>query len=78
VPARHVPAALAYAAGAFLECLPIARRKLPLSRTRVTFLTQNRAYDGTRARDELGFAPQVDLPDGLARTVAWYRQSGLL
>jgi UDP-glucose 4-epimerase len=29
-----------------------------------------------RARDELGFRPQVDLPDGLARTVEWFRQAG--
>ncbi len=28
--------------------------------------------DGTRARQELGYQPEVDLNDGLARTVAWY------
>lgn len=27
-----------------------------------------------RARDTLGFAPRVSIADGLARTVAWYRQ----
>lgn len=29
--------------------------------------------DVTRARDELGWSAQVDLREGLARTIAWYR-----
>lgn len=78
VPARHLPAAFAWAAGAAFELLPLPRRRLPLSRTRVTFLLQNREYDGSRAREELGFAPQVGLDEGLARTVAWYRAHGWL
>jgi len=78
VPTMHLPGPLAFAAGAAFELLPLARRKLPLSRSRVRFLMQNRAYDGTRARDELGFIPQVELSEGLARTVASYREGGLL
>jgi nucleoside-diphosphate-sugar epimerase len=78
VPAAHVPAPLAYGIGAACELLPVSRRRLPLSRTRVRFLIGNRAYDGTRAREELGFVPEVDLHDGLARTVAWYRETGWL
>lgn len=74
----HLPAALAYVVGASFELLPIPRRSLPLSRSRVRFLTQNRAYDGTRARDELGFTPHVGLAEGLEKTVAWYRAEGLL
>jgi UDP-glucose 4-epimerase len=30
--------------------------------------------DITRARQDLGFAPQVSFEEGLARTLAWYRQ----
>src|SRR5262245_2554026 len=74
----HLPVTLAYAAGAALEVLPVPRRILPLTRSRVRFMTQNRAYDGSRARDELGFTPTVGLNEGLARTVAWYRDSGWL
>jgi nucleoside-diphosphate-sugar epimerase len=74
----HVPVPFAYAAGAALEVLPVPRRMLPLTRSRVRFLTQNRAYDGSRARDELGFTPRIGLNEGLARTVAWYRDSGWL
>lgn len=32
-----------------------------------------RAVEGTRARQLLGWAPKVNLPEGLARTVAWFR-----
>lgn len=78
VPSMPLPTWLAWTAGALFEMLPVARRRLPLSRTRVTFLCQNREYDGTRAHDELGFVPQVPLEDGLSRAVVWYRQHGWL
>ena len=29
--------------------------------------------DITRARTELGWEPQIDLREGLARTIAWFR-----
>jgi nucleoside-diphosphate-sugar epimerase len=78
VPRTHLPVPLAYACGAAMEALPIPRRVLPLSRSRVRFMLQNRAYDGSRARNELGFSPRIGLAEGLSRTVAWYRSEGVL
>jgi dihydroflavonol-4-reductase len=78
VPRKHLSVRLAYAVGTALEALPVPRRLLPLSRSRVRFMIQNRAYDGSRARHELGFVPQVTLAEGLSKTVAWYRKNGLL
>jgi nucleoside-diphosphate-sugar epimerase len=78
VPRLHLPTPIAFAAGALFELMPVSRRRLPLSRSRVKFLIQNRAYDGSRARDELGFTPEVELTEGLRRTVSWYRANGLL
>jgi nucleoside-diphosphate-sugar epimerase len=78
VPRTHLPAWLAYAAGAAFEALPVPRKVLPLTRSRVRFMLQNREYDGTRAREELGFVPSVNLADGLSRAVAWYRRERLL
>jgi dihydroflavonol-4-reductase len=78
VPRTHLPSWLAYTAGAALEALPVPRRLLPLTRSRVRFMLQNREYDGTRAREELGFVPSVNLADGLSRAVAWYEDQGLL
>ena len=78
VPKTHLPTPLAYAVGAALEALPLPRRVLPLTRSRVRFMTQNRVYDGSRAFRELGFTPEVELEEGLSRTVAWYRERDLL
>ena len=75
---RHLPVRLAYAVGAGFELLPIPRRLLPLTRSRVRFMTQDRAYDSSRAREELGFVAGTPLKDGLSRTVTWYRENRLL
>ena len=66
-------------AGALCEgvCVPLGIEP-PLYRRRVEFFTKNRAFDATRARQELGFAPAVDLVEGVRRTAAWYREQGWL
>ncbi|HXH82454.1 MAG TPA: NAD-dependent epimerase/dehydratase family protein [Candidatus Tectomicrobia bacterium] len=50
----------------------------PLFRRRVDWFRQNRAFDITRARLELGYQPKVALREGLAATAAWYRAEGYL
>jgi dihydroflavonol-4-reductase len=50
----------------------------PLHRRRVAFFTNNRAFDITKARRQLGYAPKVSIHEGIARTSAWYAQQGLL
>jgi nucleoside-diphosphate-sugar epimerase len=50
----------------------------PLHRRRVDFWTKSRAFSIEKARRVLGYAPQVDLEEGVERTVAWYRQAGWL
>lgn len=50
----------------------------PLHIRRVRFFKNNRAFSLAKARRELGYAPQVDLEEGMRRTVDWYRQQGLL
>jgi len=75
----RIPKSLALAVAATLEALPGLRPdRLPLTRSRVAFMTESRAYCGCRARRELGFEPKVDLGAGLLRTVEWYRSEGLL
>lgn len=60
-----------------LVCVPL-RIEPPLYRRRVDFYTKSRAFDTTRARTELGYAPKVDLEDGIRRTAEWYRREGML
>jgi nucleoside-diphosphate-sugar epimerase len=50
----------------------------PLFRRRVDWFKQNRAFDISKAKRELGYAPRIDLPTGLARTAEWYRRMGYL
>jgi nucleoside-diphosphate-sugar epimerase len=48
----------------------------PLHRRRVDFFTKSRAFDITRARTELGYAPSVSVQEGIERTLEWYRREG--
>jgi len=79
LPPGRIPVAAAWAVAALGDRLPAAlRQRLPLTRSRFEFLTHSRMYDVSKAERLLGFAAPTDLPTGLARTVAWYRQSGYL
>ncbi len=66
-------------AGALCEavCAPFGIEP-PLYRRRVDFFTKSRAFDISRARAELGFAPRVSLREGIGRTLEWYRGQGWL
>lgn len=50
----------------------------PLHIRRVRFFRNNRAFAIDKARRVLGYAPRVDLEQGMRRTVDWYREQGLL
>jgi nucleoside-diphosphate-sugar epimerase len=42
----------------------------------VDFFTKSRAFDISRARSVLGYAPRVGLREGIGRTLQWYREHG--
>jgi len=73
----HVPAAPLRLAAALCEavCIPL-RIEPPLHRRRVEFWTKSRAFSIAKARRLLGYAPAVDLHEGVARTAASYREAG--
>jgi dihydroflavonol-4-reductase len=50
----------------------------PIYRRRVDFFTKSRAFDSTRARQDIGYAPRVGLRDGIGRTLTWYKEHGWL
>ena len=66
-------------AGAVCEalCAPFGIEP-PLYRRRVDFFTKSRAFDISRARTELGYAPAIGLREGIRRTLEWYRREGWL
>ena len=77
-PRLHLPVWPFWVAGALCEavCAPFGIEP-PLYRRRVDFYTKSRAFDITRARHEIGYAPQVGLRDGIRRTLDWYRDAWL-
>ncbi len=44
----------------------------------LSFLQREVTYKMDKARDLLGWQPQIDLDDGIARCVPWLREQGLL
>jgi dihydroflavonol-4-reductase len=78
-PRVHMPVWPFWTAGLLCEmvCVPLGIEP-PIFRRRVDFYTKSRAFDTTRARTEIGFAPKVDLEEGISRTANWYRAEGLL
>jgi len=78
-PTLHLPVWPFHAAGAVCEaiCAPFGIAP-PIYRRRVDFFTKSRAFDITRARTEIGFAPRVGLREGIRRTLDWYREHGWL
>ena len=78
-PRWHLPVWPFRAAGALCEavCVPFGIEP-PIYRRRVDFYTKSRAFDITRARREIGYAPRVTLREGIRRTIDWYREHGWL
>ena len=76
-PRLHLPVWPFWLAGAACEavCAPFGIEP-PLYRRRVDFFTKSRAFDITRARQELGYDPTVGLREGVRRTLSWYRANG--
>jgi len=78
-PRGTMPLPVARAVAIASAWLPASlQRVAPLTRSRLDFLTHSRVYDVTKAQGQLGFVASTTLAEGVARTVAWYRQAGYL
>lgn len=75
----HYPVLPVVALGHVVEkvCKPFGIAP-PIFPRRVDWYRQNRAFDITRARGELGYEPRIELEEGLRRTGKWYRERGYL
>ena len=78
-PRLHLPVWPFWIAGAVCEamCVPFGIEP-PIYRRRVDFYTKSRAFDITRARQEIAYDPKIGLRDGIGRTLDWYRAHGWL
>lgn len=75
----HLPVWPVVAAGHVVEkvCKPFGITP-PLFPRRVDWYRQNRAFKIDKAKRDLGYAPKVDIDEGLRRTAEWYRREGYL
>jgi dihydroflavonol-4-reductase len=78
-PGLHIPLAPANALAFVCElaCRPFGIEP-PLHRRRMSFFRNNRAFSIEKARSVLGYRPQVDVEEGIDRTIAWYVSKGYL
>lgn len=78
-PRWHVPAGPFQVLGSVCErvCIPLGISP-PIYRRRVDFFTKSRAFSIAKAKQVLGYFPEVDLRAGIRGTVDWYRRQGLL
>ncbi len=78
-PARSLPLTPIMIAAKACEfiCRPLGIEP-PLHERRVRFFTNNRNFDGSKARRILSFTPKVPLKDGLRRTAQWYFDNGFI
>lgn len=76
---HHLPFWPAYAIAALVEQAyrPLSREP-PIFRRRLDWFRQNRAFDITKAKREIGYNPAVDLAEGLERTARWYAEAGII
>jgi nucleoside-diphosphate-sugar epimerase len=72
---RRLPGLVAKPLALLAEKLPLG---LPLSRSRLAFLSRKLEFPTDRAREVLGWTPGVDLEEGMRRSEAWLREQGRL
>ena len=75
----HYPVWPLVAAGHIVEniCKPFGIAP-PIFPRRVDWFRQDRAFDISKAKRELGYRPKIGLDEGLRRTYAWYKAEGML
>ncbi|MBL8603246.1 MAG: NAD-dependent epimerase/dehydratase family protein [Myxococcales bacterium] len=79
LPRGRVPYAVALRAAALYEALAervTALGEPPLTPYTVSILARSQTVNISKAQAQLGYRPEVNLGDGLARTIDWFNQQG--
>ncbi len=75
----HIPAWPIQRVGDVVEAVCVALGlEPPIHRRRVDFWVKNRSFSIDKARRLLGYAPKVDVKEGIEHTARWYRENGWL
>jgi nucleoside-diphosphate-sugar epimerase len=79
LPKMKIPISFAKISASFFELLrKIIDFNPPLTKDRVNFLTENHAYDISKAKKDLGFVPKISLEEGIKKSIEWYRTNNYL
>ncbi len=75
----HIPVFPVYAVSWLCEIIcRLFGVEPPLYRRRLDFFTKDRAFDISKAKEDLGYSPKVSLEEGLKRTAEWYKREDML
>jgi nucleoside-diphosphate-sugar epimerase len=78
-PRLRLPQWLARSAAFTMEKVSgLLQIETPLNRGKLAFFMDPKAMSSARAKKELGFSPQTDFRNGIARAISWYRDKGWL
>lgn len=78
-PRYSLPRPLAILAAGILETLARFTGTVPaVTRTAVSFFSEDRRFSWAKASQDLGYRPRVDLAEGVRRTIEWYRDQDLI
>lgn len=78
-PRLAIPRSLAWLGAAAAEgAVRLAGRRPLVHRRQLEFFLRDQLFSTAKAREELAWVPATSLRDGLRRTIAWYREHGLL
>lgn len=76
---RHLPLAVGKGAGLLCDAMQwLFRVNVPLSSRRVAAMVRDVGYCNALLEAELGRMPVIGVREGVMRSVAWYREAGLL
>lgn len=53
-------------------------RKPIVTRRNIEMTIQDRVYDISKAKNEIGFVPEVSMSEGIKRVIEWYKAKGLI
>lgn len=82
-----IPFLLAKVAGFLAEIIYATGQKIGLkyffrepfiTRSKVDIIGGNQHFDATKASEELGFIPKIGYPEGIRKTIKWYKSNGYL
>jgi len=56
----------------------ILGRKPVVTRRNIQMTLQDRVYDVSKVKREVGFTPEVSMEEGIRKVIRWYKKKGIV